>query len=239
MRESRQVTLAGVPGVPETVLGAALLARLPASSAPAPWEVSCQAVVWFHRPGPGARDALAPALRGARPLLVAGALVRYVTTPVGAYDEVLGLVIAGPCGAGRLPWGTVAFMAVDSEASLVGGRANWGMPKTLAAFERSATGPPHTARGADAAQWRVTAVPDAHGPRLPVRARLLARQVLPSGSVGDSRLRGRGTVRAALVAVGVESDGPLAGWLRPGRHVGAVVADGTFRLAAPALSPTR
>ena len=35
---------------------------------------------------------------------------------------------------GRRSWGNVAFMAVDSETSLVGGRTNWAMPKTLAQF---------------------------------------------------------------------------------------------------------
>lgn len=227
-----QDALTGVPGVPETTLGAALLRRLPAISLPAPWDLTCEAVVWFHRPGPAARDALAPALRGARPLLVAGALVRYRGTPVGAYDEVLGMVVAA--GRRPLPWGSVAFMAVDSESSLVGGRVNWGMPKSLATFGGgSESGVPRTALGADAVRWRVAAVPDAHGPRLPVRARLLARQVLASGAVGDSRLRGRGRARAARVTVEVESDGPLPGWLRPGRHPGAVVSDAFFRLSPP------
>ena len=80
-----------VSGVPESVLADADAARLPAGSAPAPWETVLDAVVWLHRAAPGAQERLPRELRG-RPTLpvTAGALVSYRETPVGPYREVLG-----------------------------------------------------------------------------------------------------------------------------------------------------
>jgi len=56
------------------------------------------------------------------------------------HEQLEGVVPADPAGLvasadGMKSWGTVSFMAVDSEASLVGGRTNWSMPKTLAGFD--------------------------------------------------------------------------------------------------------
>ena len=69
---------------------------------------------------------------GSPGLLTVGGFVRYTDTPVGAYDEVLGMIGSR---TGLRPWGNVAFMSVNSESSLVGGRTNWAMPKTLARFD--------------------------------------------------------------------------------------------------------
>jgi hypothetical protein len=224
--------LTGVAGVPETAVSQALLERLPANDAPAPWECVCEAVIWFGRGGRAARHALPPALRDHAPgLAVVGAMVHYLETPVGPYDEVLGLVGSR---TGTRPWGSVAFMSVDSEPSLVGGRSNWAMPKSLGAFEGEVgNGRTMTATGADGSHWRVGVTPRVIGPSLPVRSVGLARQQFPGGVVGDSRLRARGRVRPAMVTVDVDSDGPLSGWLRPGRHLGAVVERATFNLAEP------
>lgn len=224
--------LTGVAGVPETTLTDDHLAGLPATSAPAPWTARCQAVMWLGRGGGSATAALPPSMRPtARSLGVAGAFVRYLDTPVGAYDEILGLVAAR---SGRTAWGTVAFMAVDSPTSLVGGRVNWAMPKTLADFSGDpASAGPVSATSVDGPTWRVQAHARPFGPSLPVRIRSTARQDFPDGRTGDSRLTGRGRVRLARVEVTVESDGPLPTWLRPGRHLGAVVESATFDLAAP------
>ena len=222
--------LSGVAGVPETVLGRALLDRLPKNLAPAPWHCRCEAVVWLSRGGRTASSALPPTLRGPG-LGVVGGLVRYTDTPVGPYDEVLGLVGSR---SGALPWGHVAFMAVDSEPSLVGGRTNWAMPKTLATFEGVvARGRAFTATGADEHRWRVSATPLVVGPPVPVRLAGVARQQFPGDRVAASSLGSRGRVRPALVRVEVESDGPLPSWLRPGRHLGAVVESAEFTLAEP------
>jgi hypothetical protein len=228
---SQTAALAGVPGVPETSLSPALLAAVPGNRAPAPWSCVCDAVLWLGRGGAAATAALPPALHGARGLGVVGGMVRYRETPVGPYDEVLGMVGSH---TGLRPWGSVAFMAVDSAESLVGGRTNWAMPKTLAAFEGDvAAGSTFTARGADAVRWQVTATSRVLGPAVPLGAAGLARQVFPGGGVGSSRLSARARVRPAVVTVEVGSGGPLASWLRPGRHLGLVVEDARFTLAEP------
>jgi hypothetical protein len=226
--------LTGVAGVPETALSEALLATLPPNESEAPWTVNCSAVLWTVRPTRAAAEALPPSLRGGRGVVVVGGVVRYLETPVGPYDEVFGIVMSG---YGRQALGTVTFMAVDSPESLVGGRTNWAMPKTLAAFEGGiGSGQTVVATGQDGLGWRVSARPRVLGPSLPVRSRAVTRQEFPGGILGDSRLRARGTARPALVDVEVESDGPLAGWLRRGKHLGAVADHVTFTLGAPDLA---
>ncbi|GGO93961.1 hypothetical protein GCM10011584_33880 [Nocardioides phosphati] len=228
---SGRVELTDVAGVPETRLLEAVASRLPPNASTAPWECRCEALVWAARGSRAAREALPPALAGSRALAVVGGFVRYADTPVGRYDEVLGLVASH---RGLRPWGSVAFMAVDSEPSLVGGRSNWAMPKTLAAFEGEiASGATITGGGAGDLSWRVSAKPRVVGPPLPLRASVMARQQFPDGVVRASRLRNRGWFRPALVRVEVESDGPLPSWLRPGWHLGAVVDRMTFTLGAP------
>jgi hypothetical protein len=225
--------LTGVGGVPETALSEALLATLPPNESEAPWTVNCSAVLWTVRPTRAATASLPPALRGRRGLVVVGGIVRYLETPVGPYDEVFGFVMSGH---GRHPVGTITFMAVDSPLSLVGGRTNWAMPKTLASFQgRIASGESLVATGQDSLGWRVSARPRVLGPRVPVRSKAVTRQEFPGGVTGDSRLIARGAARAALVDVEVVSDGPLAGWLRPGKHLGAVVDRVTFTLGVPDL----
>jgi hypothetical protein len=226
--------LTGVAGVPEAALGEDLLARLPVDVPPAPWTCDAQGVVWCARGSAAATAALPPALRGsASGLAVVGGIVRYSSTPVGPYDEVFGLVGSH---SGVQPWGSVAFMSVDSEASLVGGRANWAMPKTLAEFTgEPGSGRTMTATGEGALGWRVTVRPTAYGPLLPMRSRGRCRQEFPDGRLGDSLVKGRGRIRVAVVDVEVESDGPLPTWLRPGRHLGAVVESARFSMTEPAF----
>ena len=232
MTTTSRPEISGVAGVPETAVSDALLASLPANDAPAPWTVRSQAVIWYARGGSAATQALPPALRaGHRGLAVVGGVVRYDETPVGPYDEVFGLVGSRE---GRKGFGTVAFMSVDSPASIVGGRANWGMPKTLGAFEGEiGSGRTLTARGADAMGWRVTVTPRVIGPRVPFSMKAVTRQEVEGGRIGDSRLDGKARLRPALVKVEVESEGPLASWLKPGWHLGAVVDQCTFSLGPP------
>jgi hypothetical protein len=232
--EADRPELTGVAGVPETALGAALLARLPVNEAPAPWTCTCEAVLWTTRGSDAAVEALPPSLRPqARAVAVVGALIRYHDTPVGSYDEVLGIVVAR---AGLRPVATVVFMAVDSEASLVGGRTNWAMPKTLARFTGGiGSGSTISAEGADVTRWSVSARPTAYGPALPLALRAVTRQEFPAQRPGASTLRSRGRLRAARVAVDVSSDGPLPTWLRPGSHVGALVERARFTLGEPRL----
>jgi hypothetical protein len=226
--------LTGVAGVPETAISEALLSRLPEDAAPPPWTCEAQGVVWCARGSAAATEALPPALRThAAGLAVVGGMVRYASTPVGPYDEVFGLVGSR---TGVKPWGSVAFMSVDSEAGLVAGRASWAMPKALGRFSGEVGGGRSmTATGADGTAWQVTARPTTYGPLLPMRSQGLCRQEFPGGRIGDSLMTGRGRIRLALVTVDVASEGPLPGWLRPGRHLGAVVESATFSLSGPAF----
>ena len=135
MTTTSRPEISGVAGVPETAVSDALLASLPANDAPAPWTVRSQAVIWYARGGRAATQALPPALRADhRGLAVVGGVVRYDETPVGPSRR--GVRPRG-LADGRKGFGTVAFMSVDSPASIVGGRANWGMPKTLGSFKRA------------------------------------------------------------------------------------------------------
>jgi hypothetical protein len=179
-----RMELTGLRGVPETALSEALVATLPVNEAPAPWECRCSALLWLGRGGRAAAAALPPALAGSPGLITVGGFVRYTDTPVGAYDEVLGMIGSR---TGLRPWGNVAFMSVNSETSLVGGRTNWAMPKTLARFDGElANGGVITGNGTDQLSWTVSATPRIVGPALPLRTKATARQQFADGRVGDS-----------------------------------------------------
>ena len=219
-------TLRAVPGVRESVLSDELAASLPAAAPEAPWDCACDAIVWVARGSAAARAVVPTELAdGARTPLVVGGLVAYRDTPVGPYREVFGVV---GLARGRQVQGSVPFMAVDSRDSLVGGRQNWSLPKSLARFTGSPVAGVMTASGDG---WTVRVVARAIGPALPVRTAGRIAQRWPDGVVRSAVMRGRGHARLAFVRVSVESDG-LAEWLRPGRHVGAIVTDATFTLPA-------
>src|SRR5690349_11875277 len=123
-----------VAGAPESALADADAARLPEGSAPSPWDTALDAVAWVHRAATAAREWLPRALRGRRLLPVTvGALISYRETPVGPYREVLGSPVL--LAEWPLPSAVIPFIAVDSLASVHGGRANWQLPKSLARFE--------------------------------------------------------------------------------------------------------
>lgn len=227
-----QFDLAGVAGVPETALSDALIQRLPANLAEAPWSVTGESLIWMSRGGRGSAQALPSSVRGtARGLGVVGGMVRYADTPVGTYDEVFGAV--GFRHHGKVT-GTVSFMAVDSEASLVGGRTNWAMPKTLAEFTGGVgNGQTMTATGADSVAWSVSATARVIGPPLPYKSKAVVHQQFPDGSLRPSQLVMKSRMLPAVITVKVSSDGPLAEWLRPGRHFGAVISSMEFSLGVP------
>lgn len=219
-----------VSGVPETMLSDATLSRLPGNLAPAPWDVTCSAMLWGCRGGDAAIDALPPALRkSAKALAVVGGMIRYQSTPVGAYDEVFAVVVTRQ---GYWPVGTVAFMAVDGDDTLVGGRVNWAMPKAPARF----AGDPlrgMAASGIDRT-WRVQATARPLGPALPSFARGNIVQEFPDGATRSALLSGRFRMRPAMITVEVESESTLPDWFRPGRHLGAVLPQVTGSLGVSA-----
>jgi len=226
-------TLQAIEGVTESDLADDDAKRLPVTSAPAPWSTVLDAVVWFHRAAPGAAERLPAALRR-RPQLpvTVGALIRYRDTPVGPYREVLASpsLLLGPRG----PEACVPFIAVDSPASVHGGRENWALPKTLARFDW-----PEEPRGgfeldAEGRGWSVHATVHARPRRLPFAATSRNRQVTPAGDEITFASRWRG--RARVASVELETRGPtLPGWLRSGRHP-ALVLDGA-RLQVLAAQP--
>lgn len=97
---------------------------LSAAVAPAPWTLRGRG--WL------ALYLLRPAQVGA--LL----LVRYVSSPVGPYDELMWVEapVASPVG-GRL---SIRRIVVSTAASVTWGRRNWAIPKTQASFDWSVPG---------------------------------------------------------------------------------------------------
>jgi hypothetical protein len=190
------------------------------SAPPAPWTCRCQAVVWFGRAPKAAADDLPGELAGRRALGVVGGIVRYLDTPVGAYDEVFAAI---GVRHGRAVAGHIPFMAVDSADSVAGGRGNWALPKTLASFVGDLGSIQARAVG-----WRVGVAARPVGPAAPLSSRGVNLQQWPDGRLRRATLRLRGRARAAVVSI--DSDHPL---LASGRHVGAVLPEATFVLGVP------
>ncbi|HVU71328.1 MAG TPA: acetoacetate decarboxylase family protein [Mycobacteriales bacterium] len=211
--------IADLPGVPESRLPAAVASQLPESTPDAPWSVKADGVIWFHKAAEGARDALPTAVRDLPALPVTlGALISYRDTPVGPYHEVLGapLVLRNP-----LPHLSVPFIAVDSVPSVHGGRAHWGLPKVLAAFDWLPSGP---TVAADGDGWSVRVDTRAFPVPFPYAGVLPQLQPLPGARLGRSLARLFAFARPALVTVA--TDGPsLPTWLVPGRHPGLVLSN--------------
>jgi len=178
------------------------------------------AIIWVHRAAPGAENELPRALRGRRTVPVTvGALISYRETPVGPYREVLGSPVL--LAEWPLPASSVPFIAVDSIASVQGGRVNWQLPKTLARF----TWPVH----AEGEGWSVRATVRARRRAFPVRATLRTRQT------ADTAFTSRARARARLASVEIETQGAgPPGWLRSGRHA-ALLLQGARVTVGPAL----
>lgn len=225
--------LARVPGVPETTLSSSVIAELPDGVAGAPWRARARGLFWWKRldsAGLAAASAALPPELGSdlRLRAAAGALISYFDTPVGAYHEVIGLLVAR---RGLRTIVHVPFIAVDSLASIVGGRANWALPKTLATF----TGEPRSkeSMSASADAWRVAVTPRAIGPTIPFAAPAMASvvQVGPDADLWSSFSTARGLSRLARVHVDLDG-ASFAGWFPTGDCSGALATfTGNFRPA--------
>lgn len=210
-------SLLDLPCLPESRLPAELAAQLPASTPGPPWDCEVRAVVWLQRaPSPLPSSSLFAGR--VRPVAL-GAVVDYLSSPVGPYREVF----AGPLLRGTLlPVVHIPFIAVDSLPSVHGGRAHWALPKTIASF----TGDVGSSVTATGEGWSVSVDARAPGLRLPLRGPLRSAQDERRTTVS---LRGRG--RPAWVHV--EASGlTLGGWLGSGRHPG-VVAEGRMVVGPP------
>jgi hypothetical protein len=184
---------------------------------PPPWRSRVDAVLWWHRGTPASR-ALPEEL--GRPLpLVLGGLIAYREGPVGPYGEVLAAagVLRGARAAGHVP-----FMAVDSAPSVAGGRANWALPKELAAFDGDPGVPGRVAVRGEG--WALEAVARARPRALPAWAVAACAQVWPGGTVRTFRVTVRGRLRLGSVAVERAQGSELERWLLPGRHPAAFVS---------------
>jgi hypothetical protein len=205
-----------VTGVAESALDDRV--ELPESAPPAPWTCRCDAIVWSSRPSRVAGQPVG------RPVF--GALLAYSESPVGAYHEVQGL-IGRPSRHGLQV--SVPFIAVDSPASVLAGRLNWALPKTFAEFTGEPAGQAMTAAGAG---WTVSAVARPLGPAVPLPLAGQLVQPWPGGRRRVAALTGRALARPVLVRVSVRSQGALASWLRPGRHLGLLLRQAEFTLSA-------
>ena len=221
--------LLAVPGIPETAVGPELLDQLPRSAPPAPWPLELRALLWAAWPTAGAARSLRPSLsRGSRVLLGGGGFVRYLDTPVGPYGEALAatLLLRGRRASVHVP-----FMAVDSAASVVGGRANWSLPKTLADFEGHPGADDTVSARGDG--WAVRASARPLGPVLPLRAGITLTQEWPDGTIRRARGRLSGRARLAVVSVRASGGAELEAWLSSGRRLGVILEEARGTLGAP------
>jgi hypothetical protein len=114
----------------------------------------------------------------------------------------------------------IPFIAVDSVASVHGGRAHWALPKALASFSWTGS----TGARVDGDGWWLAARVVRKGPPVPVFGRSTCVQVRPDGRVGTAKVAMRGHGRLVSVEVDVDPAASYADWLVPGRHFGVLVA---------------
>jgi hypothetical protein len=170
-----------------------------------------------------------------------GAVVlgRYGPGSTLAYHELV--VFSAVARAGALVGLDVAYIAVDSDASVAGGRQIWGLPKRVADFTWTAAAAVTVVEnGVPVLRARVRR----RGPRLPLPVlapffgRLDGRRV-------HAVARGRLLAAPALIELEVPADSPIAGLVAGGRRAGldgtrldlAVAPARLVRPPAPAASP--
>jgi hypothetical protein len=193
-----------------------------------PWRSRVDAVLWWHPTAPASRG-LVPAELG-RPLPVAlGGLIAYREGPVGPYGELFAAVgvLRGARAAGHVP-----FMAVDSAASIAGGRANWALPKEACTFAGADPGRPGRL-GARGEGWELSATARRRPRRLPLAAAGACAQLWPDGIVRTFGVTLRGSAWAGSVEVVPAPGSAPAAWLAPGRHP-ALLLSGAQVVGPPA-----
>ena len=188
-------------------------------SSPPPWPAAVRATLWWHRSTEQAK-AIGP--KGPVLPITIGMVVDYLDSPVGPYREILASpVLRRPgSGLGALPRMSVPFIAVDSAASVHGGREHWSLPKVLAEF----TGDVLAGSGAGGPDWTVQTQSEGRGPEFPIKGGLgFAQPVDGALLLAGSKLTGK----ARYARVTVLSEGPtLSQWLKPGTHHGFQIVSG-------------
>lgn len=198
----------------------------------APWRSVVDALLWVHPATPAARAALPQQLASRNGIAITiGGLIRYRDGPVGPYDEVFGAPLVLRMVP---PLSHVAFMAVDSQRSVLGGRQNWALPKELATVE-GRPGQPGTVVAAGEG-WRLRATATARRRRFPFFAGFHCAQVWRDGVTREFSVWMRGRARLGHVEIGHGTPSPLAQWLAEGRHQ-AILVCGTQDVSAPQARP--
>jgi hypothetical protein len=213
-------------GLPETDLPDSLIARLPDSAAPAPWQTRCNVVSWLHEPDAAAIETFPAAIRPESVALVAWALVRYEDTPVGPYSEIaVTLIPNGGDGYGHIP-----FIVVDSLTSIVGGRTNWLLPKALARFEWSGDGTSVTVTSGEPATpaWSIAVSYSCAGDISAITVPNHVEQVSRDGVVRRFDGELSGSMQGGSAYVDGHADGPLAALLKVGSHSATVITNCQF-----------
>lgn len=217
-----------VPGVPQTVLSEQQLALLPASAPPAPWECHASSVMWRTGASKGIRSFLPASLQKSKPHSVVCGFVNYTDTPVGVYNEVFGNIAYL---RGLRSRANVAFMAVDLPESLVGGRLNWSMPKTLAEFSGQVKSDSELKASGDG--WAVELTVKSFGPQIPFAVKAKVEQEFYDGSLRVCTLKTKGRGRLALIKVEATGSDGFNSWFKSGWRLGLKADSLSFTLSKP------
>jgi hypothetical protein len=159
-----QYEYSNAPSGSSSFLDAALEDVSPEDVPPAPWQLHGSAVAMLCR---------VPRTPENQSLLPWGvlALVHYQSSPVGSYNEMAVAVLTrrGP---------SIVQMPVSLKASMMGGRRNWGFPKTLAPLNWQQHGR-HILFTAGTKQYRARAF----GPSFSLRLDAVSTQMLHGESM--------------------------------------------------------